>query len=444
MCKHKTHAFTLVELIVVITILAILWTIAFISFQGFALSARESTRLNDIKTIEKSLWIYRINGNKLPVPDDLVDISFSGTILWKQWYAWTGMLAKIWQAGSFLDPSINSHYTYSTNDSSSEFQLLGYFEEPKLVSHNFFLPEKSYANTYENTFPRVFSSDLWIITETDNSPIMEDASLSWALDLALSLSEYKVFFRDDASISWSWSTILFWKTIFDSSISPLDDNLLFYFPFDDYEILDLSSNTFSWSLSWNAKIAWWKWKESLQLDRSDNTYLDLGVNASLLDPIESFSVSTWTKLGIELWLTNIDYYIVWNHSFDSMWFGVSIADISLPSTTWRIRFTTSVPWDRSYTLANNNSYPNDNKWHHLVFVKDWVDWKVYIDWSELWNYIIEDDMLGPWDSSNWLAIWASRASNSWLFPWNIDDMRMYSRALSSEEVELIHTKEFKN
>ena len=42
------RAFTLVELIVVITILAILWTIAFISLQWYSKDARDSTRITDI------------------------------------------------------------------------------------------------------------------------------------------------------------------------------------------------------------------------------------------------------------------------------------------------------------------------------------------------------------------------------------------------------------
>ena len=46
--------FTLVELIVVITILAILWTIAFISLQGYSRSARDVRRTTDIQNIKKS------------------------------------------------------------------------------------------------------------------------------------------------------------------------------------------------------------------------------------------------------------------------------------------------------------------------------------------------------------------------------------------------------
>ena len=51
---HK-KGFTLVELIVVITILAILWTIAFISLQWYAKDARDSVRIQDVANIKKSL-----------------------------------------------------------------------------------------------------------------------------------------------------------------------------------------------------------------------------------------------------------------------------------------------------------------------------------------------------------------------------------------------------
>ena len=47
MNKQK-KAFTLVELIVVITILAILWTIAFISLQWYSRDSRDSVRISDM------------------------------------------------------------------------------------------------------------------------------------------------------------------------------------------------------------------------------------------------------------------------------------------------------------------------------------------------------------------------------------------------------------
>ena len=53
MKKYTNKAFTLVELIVVVTILAILGTIAFISLQGYSKDARNSTRIVDMKSVEK-------------------------------------------------------------------------------------------------------------------------------------------------------------------------------------------------------------------------------------------------------------------------------------------------------------------------------------------------------------------------------------------------------
>jgi prepilin-type N-terminal cleavage/methylation domain-containing protein len=53
--KSTNKAFTLVELIVVISILAILGTIAFISLQGYSSEARNTKRLSDLKSIQSSI-----------------------------------------------------------------------------------------------------------------------------------------------------------------------------------------------------------------------------------------------------------------------------------------------------------------------------------------------------------------------------------------------------
>lgn len=55
--KNKIKAFTLVELIVVITILAILGTIAFISLQWYSAWARDSKRVSNINELIKNVNI---------------------------------------------------------------------------------------------------------------------------------------------------------------------------------------------------------------------------------------------------------------------------------------------------------------------------------------------------------------------------------------------------
>ena len=60
--RNTKNAFTLVELIVVITILAILGTIAFISLQGYSADARNSKRTSDIGNIQSAISLKAVEG----------------------------------------------------------------------------------------------------------------------------------------------------------------------------------------------------------------------------------------------------------------------------------------------------------------------------------------------------------------------------------------------
>ena len=91
----KTKAFTLVELIVVITILAILWTIAFISLQWHSENARDSVRISDMKNIEKWLELMLTKRWTVSLPEDKVDIIANWTVFAYQWYAWKTTLQNI-------------------------------------------------------------------------------------------------------------------------------------------------------------------------------------------------------------------------------------------------------------------------------------------------------------------------------------------------------------
>ena len=80
----RRHGFTLVELIVVITILVILGTIAFMSLSGFSGSARDSSRVSDLTNISKALEIAYVKTGSYPDPENFSSVTYSGGTLWKQ------------------------------------------------------------------------------------------------------------------------------------------------------------------------------------------------------------------------------------------------------------------------------------------------------------------------------------------------------------------------
>ena len=233
---HK-KAFTLVELIVVITILAILWTIAFVSFQWFSQDSRDSVRVSDVNLINKSLKLYATREWVYPIPDNSNNITFSWANAWYQWEFWTNTLATIRQMNKVpADPLTGSPYAYSRTASSNEYQLAGVLEWNSSTALNLLIPQAN-ANTqiwysymrgtYNQQFlsvrasgldyilavPSIIASDIldstveaiatarkFAYNGTNNLP----STYSWSLfDITLSDFNYPSSLNDIIVYSWS-------------------------------------------------------------------------------------------------------------------------------------------------------------------------------------------------------------------------------------------------
>ena len=81
----KNQAFTLVELIVVVTILAILATIGFVSYSRYLTGVRDTNRIASLTSISDGLELYRTR-NDLPDPDDAIDIQIESKTIASQGY----------------------------------------------------------------------------------------------------------------------------------------------------------------------------------------------------------------------------------------------------------------------------------------------------------------------------------------------------------------------
>ncbi len=207
----KKRAFTLVELIVVITILAILATIWFVSFSGYLAWARDTNRVAQLKAMSDALELYSTK-KSLPIPDDKVDIKASAKTIAYQWYIWKNVLETIEYTESWLDPKDKQYFSYYLTRNKKYFQLLAFLEEEsedvlvKNTGHPQGAPlqilQKTHATDYSERFPRVTGKKLWILLDSDKNPIQENSVItaSWYLDIGGTVNNYVAIFDDGTKI----------------------------------------------------------------------------------------------------------------------------------------------------------------------------------------------------------------------------------------------------
>lgn len=143
----KKQWFTLVELIVVITILAILWSIAFISLQGYSADARNSKRNSDLGSIQSAMSSQLAQWQSILsfVSDHKNTTAWHVTIWsWLQvawtWFApttyteydaWTVNYASLpVKSDDFKDPSANLPYVvWVTTRNNGKYELAATIEQ---------------------------------------------------------------------------------------------------------------------------------------------------------------------------------------------------------------------------------------------------------------------------------------------------------------------------
>ncbi len=136
--KFSNQAFTLVELVIVIVILAILWAIAFISLSWYSTQARDSARISDISSIRTSIELFHLDAWKYPIPTEAHDVFYSWSIVvWKQWTFWETAFANTNKLDKIpVDPLVEKEYTYSVTAKWNEFQLWWIMEWDEIVMNS--------------------------------------------------------------------------------------------------------------------------------------------------------------------------------------------------------------------------------------------------------------------------------------------------------------------
>ncbi len=427
----KRKWFTIPELLVTVTIIAVLFTIAFIAYGWYNSGARDTKRLEQIENIKKGVELYYLKASKYPDTTNGIVISYSWAELWKQGEFWDDSVRITWKLfWSFKDPKYNINYTYSVTANKKEYQIWAQFEWEKAIAYNplfetaFAAAEKvklfwnynwliAYTKTWSYSYilvaPSIITSD---ITYTNWSQIATSKKFSYS-DLWWSPSSYKgtSWYQSNwlnltitNPIIYSWATQDLWKytniKLIDSSLRSIYSwsiiasknsdflsstgtsyvkNILaeeiWINPIQPYyckEILDAWQSTGSWYYTVDSD--WAGWSDSYEV------YCDM-----------STSWGGWTRIGdnqIERW----DF----NNWFDSPNWKESIYNrentivaIQNPVESWYALNQHSVSW-----YNTNNNYgdiryllvPNDIS----VFKKDYeIRLSAWV--ADAWN---------QWENSN--------------------------------------------
>ena len=359
-CQYDNKAFTLVELIVVITILAILWTIAFISLQWYSKDARNSTRVSDIKSIEKVFSFYHLRESNFPAPTNGEQVTYSWAEVWTQWTFWESTRAEIWSKWNISnvpqDPLTWTQYTYSVLNTGQEYQIAWVFEWDLSADLN--LTSNSYAAwAYGSTYIRWNYNGQMAKTQTGwvSYVLAVPSIIKWNTtdtDLETIISSKKLTFKGSHNIPSSYSWTLSATNFNDETIT---DNII-----NPNELV-----VFSWDISIlndSANIA----ERKTLLTNLQNAYTGTLVSATnSVENIINLDITDDTaieKLAVTLVNNNLGWAMIVSSglgstppsnscattpTFTNLWATTTWT----PTSVWQAWTYNEIPWNCTYTCA---------------------------------------------------------------------------------------------
>lgn len=436
----KTHlrpkkAFTLVELIVTITILAVLWTISFIWYGSYTKDARNSKRLSDLKNMEKSLEFFLLRNNKVAGSDFLWEVTLSWKQVLKQWYFSEDLAGSLWITWNISDPLDSKDYIISTFN--KKYQLLWFLEN----TWNYDSIEERVEVYYWDDLGVFLEEDKDSIVYKDNNLEVNDISEEVDLYLNNNISSFS---------SWSIDVEFNYRVNYDSSCKAIlkngKSNWSWYYDIDinsDWNIDNVYCDMDNWWWTWLFSVtsSWSTWKfdstewinptlkswNFLTEEVTYNSYANLKTNyikicRADLQHCYIYDHNLWKNL-IDFFIENISYTqfsvfeyknsyssthmynVNWpenigdndiNNYFESFWFTYSWLSGFNKYWVWINLYSKNKLW---FQADNNNNWPNfDNKWLWI-----WVHRSYDCRNEPVLSVSIHNTCL--WDNENWYVFW---------------------------------------
>lgn len=445
-------AFTLVELVITITILVILSTIAFVSFQSYTKDSRDANRLTSINELTKALELEYSKNGSYPTPETSVNILFSGAMLWTQWVIWSTLWNTLNLSSTLKDPLTQKYYTYSIDDSWEKYSVLMFLENQDLA-----LSPPVLASSEKKIFMKW--KWVWVFLDSSNTPL-EQLGWTW-IDLTQATASYNIYFQNDSFLSWTGNVLknLQWGLTF-------WDKLVARWSFDTLSgasVVDDSGNknsllvltgtlTTASGVTWNAFQAWGtnclytKLYNSFDTNSKNFTInVFIKTNSSPLVngmPFGLYGADTTTGT----WYQFIRYHKNYSSSGDfDLLRGLTP---SYPSSN--INTTPYKVMDRLWMNTSNNV----NVWEMNTIAVSWNNYAYYRNGEKLFEKKMSGAFLTPQNLTLFTGCWnviyepvgytLATVVPSGVISYNynglIDNLSLHKRTMSDDEIKIMYSK----
>ncbi len=206
--RQITSWFTLTELLISTTIIAILVIVGFVSYTSYFDTWRDTNRIVQLNEIKDGLQLYTAK-SKLPLPDAYIKIEASGSLFAYQWYLNEDIMDTIWYTWWWKDQEYKIYPTYMLTSDRRDFQLLTYISDSSYLSSGV---SQTYANISDYTilYPKLVGQPLWILIDSvTNAPLQENTivSATGSYDIVTGTENLKAYYTDSEYIKSSDSLI---------------------------------------------------------------------------------------------------------------------------------------------------------------------------------------------------------------------------------------------
>lgn len=202
-------AFTFVELIVVLTIVAILATIWFTVYESYLSSGRDTNRVVQLKDIHGWLTVYSTK-SRLPLPDAMVTVESGWSVLTYQWNISDTIIKAIKYNGGWKDTELDIFPTYTLAANQKDFQLLWFVEDAETLLIQNPIQKVRADVDYTVLFPKLIWAPLGTMLDSSTQEPLQESEivtgtsydiLTWTWDL-------RVYYSDREFFDTSWWDIL--------------------------------------------------------------------------------------------------------------------------------------------------------------------------------------------------------------------------------------------